>query len=117
MKRIIVAITGASGAIYGIRALQMLREAGVERHLVLSPAAGRTISEETDHSLDDVRAISDRARRLLDDHLDTHGQVLATGSTPQLEVDIARGFSRTRPFVLAIWGLLLWAAAVGILKP
>ena len=59
MKRIIVAITGASGAIYGIRALQMLREAGVERHLVLSPAAGRTISEETDHSLDDVRAMAD----------------------------------------------------------
>ncbi len=44
-------------------------------------------------------------------------QVLATGSTPELEVDIARGFSRTRPFVLGIWGLLLWAAAVGILKP
>ena len=44
-------------------------------------------------------------------------QVLATGSTPELEADIARGFSRTRPFVLGIWGLLLCAAAVGILKP
>jgi len=44
-------------------------------------------------------------------------QVLSTGSTPELEADIARGFGRTRPFVLAIWGLLLIAAWVGITKP
>jgi hypothetical protein len=43
--------------------------------------------------------------------------VLAQGSTPELEAEIARGFIRTRPFVLAIWGLLLCAAMVGILKP
>jgi hypothetical protein len=43
--------------------------------------------------------------------------VLAGGSTPELEADIARGFSRTRPFVLSIWVLLLCAAMVGILKP
>lgn len=43
--------------------------------------------------------------------------VLAQGSTPELEAEIARGFTRTRPFVLAIWGLLLCAAMVGILKP
>lgn len=44
-------------------------------------------------------------------------QVLSTGSTPELEADIARGFGRTRPFVLAIWALLLIAAWVGITKP
>ena len=39
MKRLIIAITGASGAIYGVRALQMLREMdGWESHLILSPA-------------------------------------------------------------------------------
>jgi hypothetical protein len=43
--------------------------------------------------------------------------VLAQGSTAELEAEIARGFTRTRPFVLAIWGLLLCAAMVGILKP
>jgi hypothetical protein len=44
-------------------------------------------------------------------------RALAEGSTPELEADIARGFSRTRPFVLAIWALLLVAAWVGITKP
>jgi len=44
-------------------------------------------------------------------------RALAEGSTPELEAEIARGFSRTRPFVLAIWALLLIAAWVGITKP
>lgn len=44
-------------------------------------------------------------------------RALAEGSTPELEADIARGFSRTRPFVLTIWALLLVAAWVGITKP
>jgi hypothetical protein len=44
-------------------------------------------------------------------------RVLAEGSTPELEADIQRGFARTRPFVLAIWFLLLCAAWVGITKP
>ncbi|MBM4212369.1 MAG: hypothetical protein FJ179_01475 [Gammaproteobacteria bacterium] len=44
-------------------------------------------------------------------------RVLAEGSTPELEAEITRGFSRTRPFVLAIWALLLIAAWVGITKP
>jgi 4-hydroxy-3-polyprenylbenzoate decarboxylase len=60
MRRLIVAITGASGAIYGVRALQMLREAGgIETHLVLSPSGARTIVEETDHSPADVKAMAD----------------------------------------------------------
>jgi len=44
-------------------------------------------------------------------------QVLSTGSTPDLEADIARGFDRTRPFVLGIWLLLLVTAWVGLSKP
>jgi len=60
MRRLIVAITGASGAIYGIRALQMLREAGgIETHLVLSPSAARTIVEETDYSPVEVKEMAD----------------------------------------------------------
>jgi hypothetical protein len=43
--------------------------------------------------------------------------ILATGSTPELEAQVARGFSRTRPFVLTIWVLLVAAAWVGIAKP
>lgn len=56
--RIVVAITGASGAIYGIRALQMLREAGVESHLIISAAGRVTISQETDWKISDVGSLA-----------------------------------------------------------
>jgi flavin prenyltransferase len=57
--RIILAITGASGAIYGIRALEFLnRVAGLETHLLLSPAAGRTITEETDWTVPQLRQLA-----------------------------------------------------------
>lgn len=56
--RIIVAITGASGAILGIRALQMLREAGVETHLIVSDSARTTIVQETDWRAEDVIALA-----------------------------------------------------------
>ena len=60
-KRIVVAITGASGAIYGIRALELLRgEENVETHLILSPSGAQTIALETDLSLKDVRALADQ---------------------------------------------------------
>ena len=58
--RVIVAISGASGAIYGIKALALLRELGsVETHLVVSPAGARTILEETDFTPDQVDAMAD----------------------------------------------------------
>jgi 4-hydroxy-3-polyprenylbenzoate decarboxylase len=64
MKRIIVGISGASGAIYGIRMLQILREiGGVESHLVMSPAAQRTIMLETDFEIEQVEAMADRLYR------------------------------------------------------
>ncbi|MFO4028712.1 UbiX family flavin prenyltransferase [Enterobacter hormaechei] len=60
MKRLIVGISGASGAIYCVRLLQVLRDvAGVETHLVMSQAARQTLSLETDLSLRDVQALSD----------------------------------------------------------
>lgn len=61
MKRLIIGITGASGVIYGIRALELLRAAGgVETHLVLSPSAARTIAEETDYTTARVKALADQ---------------------------------------------------------
>lgn len=45
-KRLIVGISGASGAIYGVRALELLREANVETHLVMSNAASLTLHHE-----------------------------------------------------------------------
>lgn len=47
-KRLVVAVTGASGVIYGIRTLEMLRETDIETHLVVSKAGELTIAYETD---------------------------------------------------------------------
>jgi 4-hydroxy-3-polyprenylbenzoate decarboxylase len=59
-RRIVVAITGASGAIYGIRALEILRErSDTESHLVISDSGRATIAQETRRSLADVRALAD----------------------------------------------------------
>jgi len=59
-RRLIVAITGASGVIYGVRALQRLREAGgIETHLILTASGARTLAEETDTSAAEVRALAD----------------------------------------------------------
>jgi flavin prenyltransferase len=59
MDRLIVGMSGASGVIYGIRLLQFLAEhSSVETHLVLSKPAERTIVEETDYRVQDVKALA-----------------------------------------------------------
>jgi len=59
MKRLIVAITGASGVIYGIRALEVLRGVpGLESHLILTPSGARTIVEEAAYTVDKVRKLA-----------------------------------------------------------
>lgn len=61
MKRLIVGISGASGVIYGIRLLEVLRGvADIETHLVMSNAAKRTILLETDYTIEAVEALADR---------------------------------------------------------
>jgi len=57
-KRIILAITGASGAILGIRTLELLKKSGVETHLTISRAARQTITSETDWTVADVKALA-----------------------------------------------------------
>lgn len=76
MQRIIVGISGASGVIYGIRALEALRGiADVETHLVMSPSAKRTISEESDWPVERVEALAD----VVHPHRDI-GASIASGS-------------------------------------
>jgi len=58
--RLIVGISGSTGAIYGIRLLQVLRqEQAAETHLIVSEAAERTIAWETSYTADDVRKLAD----------------------------------------------------------
>ena len=77
MKRLIVALTGASGSIYGVRALEILRGVpGIETHLILSASAARTIAEETDYDLERVRALADQVHNQKD-----IGASISSGST------------------------------------
>ncbi|KZX56153.1 3-octaprenyl-4-hydroxybenzoate carboxy-lyase [Halioglobus sp. HI00S01] len=57
-KRIIVGISGASGIVYGVRALQLLREMGVESHLVMSKSAELTLHYEMDMSLAELKGLA-----------------------------------------------------------
>ncbi len=63
---VIVGISGASGAIYGIETLRMLRELSIPTHLVISELGTRTITIETDQSVEDVRALADETYNIKD---------------------------------------------------
>jgi 4-hydroxy-3-polyprenylbenzoate decarboxylase len=73
--RLVVGMTGATGVIFGIRLLEVLREGPVETHLVMSTWAARTMVAETGWRPDDVRELADFA-------YDEHDQLapLATGA-------------------------------------
>lgn len=58
--RIIIGISGASGAVLGIRALQLLQKTPIETHLVISKAAALTIGSETDHKIEDIKKLADQ---------------------------------------------------------
>ena len=75
-KRIVVGITGATGSIYGVRLLELLRGIPeVEIHLVISTPGKRTIVEETDYAVHDVEALAHRVYENKD-----IGAALASGS-------------------------------------
>jgi 4-hydroxy-3-polyprenylbenzoate decarboxylase len=57
-RRLVVGMTGASGAVLGVRALELVREAGVETHLVMSRSAEMTLAYETDLKPADVRDLA-----------------------------------------------------------
>src|SRR3974377_412177 len=56
--RLIVGISGASGPVYGVRLLEMLRKAEIETHLVMSRSAEMTLAYETDYKQKDDRALA-----------------------------------------------------------
>lgn len=75
-RRIIVGISGASGAVYGARLLQVLREmGGVESHLIVSDAGWRNLHHELDMEPVDVQALADVVH-----DLDNVGASIASGS-------------------------------------
>ncbi len=58
MKRLVVGISGATGAIYGIRLLEILSKSDVETHLVISGSAEKTIRMETSWTLAQVKGLA-----------------------------------------------------------
>ena len=59
MNRIIVGISGASGVIYGIRLLEILKETGITSHLIMTSSAEIAVAHETDWKVEDVKKMSD----------------------------------------------------------
>jgi len=96
--KVIVAITGATGAIYGVRILQRLREAGVETHLVISRWGARTLLHETPYSREQVEALAtvhyapgDMGAAISSGSFRTDGMVIAPCSAKTLAA-VAHGF-------------------------
>lgn len=76
MKRVVVALTGASGALYGVRLLEQLRRtAGVETHLMISDAAALNLHHELDIRRKDLEALADQVHSVRD-----IGACVASGS-------------------------------------
>ena len=96
--RIIVAITGATGVIYGVRLLERLREAAVETHLVISRWGARTLLHETPYSREQVEALAhtvyasnDMGAAISSGSFATVGMIIAPCSARTLGA-IAHGF-------------------------
>jgi 4-hydroxy-3-polyprenylbenzoate decarboxylase len=89
-RRLVVGITGATGAVYGIRILQVLRPTDVETHLVVSRWGARTLLHETPHSLAEVRSMATRSYAEND-----QGAALSSGSFLTMGMVIAPCSMRT----------------------
>ena len=74
-RRLIVAITGATGTIFGVRLLSMLQDTGIETHLVMSKWAARTLVQETSHTVEEVHRLATRVHPLTD-----QGAAISSGS-------------------------------------
>jgi 4-hydroxy-3-polyprenylbenzoate decarboxylase len=83
-KRLIVGIAGASGVIYGVRMLEVLKNRGIETHLIISEAGKLNIRIETDYDVDEVLAMAD-----------------ITYSNKQMAASVASGSFQTMGMVIA----------------
>ena len=111
-RRLIVAITGASGAIYGIRILQALQGSDIETHLVMSESARITLAAETDFSCAQVEALATEVHNVRN-----IGASISSGSFKTIGMVVAPCSVRTLSEVA--WGTtsnLLTRAADVVLK-
>ena len=88
--RLVVGVSGASGIVYGLRALDACRELGIESHLVMSKAAALTLSQETSLSPADLNARAGVVHKVSD-----IGASIASGSFKTLGMIVAPCSVRT----------------------
>jgi flavin prenyltransferase len=111
-QRIIVGVSGASGIVYGVRALQILAELGVETHLVISKSAELTLHHEMDMSLAEVKALASEVYPIKN-----VGATIASGSFVTAGMLIAPCSVRTMSEVATgVTSTLLTRAADVVLK-
>jgi 4-hydroxy-3-polyprenylbenzoate decarboxylase len=110
--RLIVGISGASGTVYGVRLLEMLRKAEIETHLVMSRSAEMTLAYETDYKPKDVRALAAENYSVTD-----IGAAISSGSFPTMGMIVAPCSIRTMSEIASgVTASLLSRAADVVLK-
>ena len=77
MKKLVIGITGATGVIYGVRMLVVLKRAGIETHLVVTDAALKNLKIETNYELKDLQDLASKTY-----HPDDLSAPIASGSFP-----------------------------------
>lgn len=112
-RKLIVGISGASGAIYGIRLLQQLHAMKeIESHLIISKAAAMTIAHETSYKLQEVTALADYSY-----HIEDISAPIASGSYKTLGMIIAPCSTKTMAEIASgVTGNIMGRAADVVLK-
>lgn len=111
-KRLILGISGASGVIYGVRLLEVLRETDIETHLVMSKSAEMTLTYETDLKAADVKALANVTHAIAD-----VGASISSGSFKTLGMVVAPCSIRSASEIAhGITSTLLTRAADVVLK-
>jgi 4-hydroxy-3-polyprenylbenzoate decarboxylase len=111
-QRMVVGISGASGVIYGVRLLQLLKRLEIESHLVMSRSAQVTLAHESDYSVADVRAMADVSYTNAD-----IGAAISSGSYPVMGMIVAPCSVKTlSEIATGVTGALLPRAADVMLK-
>ena len=111
-ERLIIGISGASGVVYGVRALELLRGSGIETHLIMSRAAEVTLAYETSLKVADVQALADVVHPIND-----IGAAISSGSFKTLGMLIAPCSIRSlAEIATGVTSTLLTRAADVVLK-
>jgi len=111
-RRLVIGISGASGAIYGVRMLEILKGSGIETHLVMSRSAEMTLAYETDYKARDIKKLASVTHPIGD-----IGASISSGSFPTMGMVIAPCSIKTMSEIACgVTSTLLSRAADVVLK-